>query len=60
MKGDSVMINKLISKIILDKLKQDPHCPCRIIKSNENICMCKEFRDQNVGECHCGLYYKTK
>lgn len=47
-------------KIILDKLKQDPHCPCRIIKSNENICMCKEFRNQELGECHCGLYIKTE
>ena len=24
------------------------------------ICMCKEFREQDSGECHCGLFVKTK
>lgn len=43
---------------ILSKLKLDPHCPCKINKINENICMCKEFREQESGECHCGLYRK--
>lgn len=43
---------------ILSKLKLDPHCPCRINKTNETICMCKEFREQESGECHCGLYVK--
>ena len=43
---------------ILSKLKLDPHCPCRINKTNENICMCKEFREQKSGECHCGLFIK--
>lgn len=28
--------------------------------SNDYVCMCKEFRDQEEGMCRCGLYYKTK
>ena len=36
----------------------DGYCPCRVLKIPENKCMCKEFREQESGECHCGLYYK--
>lgn len=47
-------------KHILEKLKENPHCPCRIQQVPENKCMCKEFREQKSGECHCGLYVKTE
>lgn len=36
----------------------DGYCPCRVQKIADNKCMCKEFREQESGECHCGLYYK--
>lgn len=36
----------------------DGYCPCRLQKIADNKCMCKEFREQESGECHCGLYYK--
>ena len=41
------------------------YCPCRLQKTEENKCMCKEFRDQIAdpefeGYCHCLLYYKSK
>ena len=36
----------------------DGYCPCRLTKAPETKCMCKEFRDQESGLCHCGLYYK--
>lgn len=36
------------------------YCPCRLIKNDDTKCMCKEFREQEEGECHCGLYIKTK
>ena len=41
------------------------YCPCRLEKSEDNKCMCKEFRDQIAdpnyeGYCHCLLYYKEK
>ena len=43
----------------------DGYCPCRLIKTPDTKCMCKEFRDQIEdpefeGYCHCELYYKSK
>ncbi len=38
----------------------DGYCPCRISKTIDTKCMCKEFREQEDGECHCGLYLKIK
>ena len=44
---------------IRQKLKEnDNYCPCRIEKTDDTKCMCKEFREQESGECHCGLYVK--
>lgn len=45
--------------------KRDGYCPCRIEKTEDNRCMCKEFRKQIAdpdfeGFCHCMLYYKSK
>ena len=41
------------------------YCPCRLQRTEEFKCMCKEFRDQIKdpefeGFCHCMLYYKSK
>ena len=38
----------------------DGYCPCTNIKSEDTKCMCKSFREQSEGECHCGLYIKVK
>lgn len=35
------------------------YCPCRLEKSKDTKCMCKEFREQESGMCHCGLYIKV-
>ncbi len=44
---------------IRKKLKEnDNYCPCKVDRTEENKCMCKEFREQKKGECHCGLYVK--
>ena len=50
-----------VVKEIRDGLKRTGgYCPCRIVKSEDTKCMCKEFREQTEeGECHCGLYIKT-
>jgi len=45
--------------------KKDGYCPCRVDRIEDNVCMCKEFRDQIAdpefeGYCHCMLYYKEK
>ena len=41
------------------------YCPCRLERTEENKCICKEFREQMAdpdfeGYCHCMHYYKTK
>lgn len=36
------------------------YCPCRVEHTPDTICMCKEFREQAEGMCHCGLYIKVK
>ena len=48
-----------IKKEILKALKEnDYYCPCHLEKLPETKCMCQEFRNQNSGTCHCGLYVK--
>lgn len=34
------------------------YCPCRIYRNPDTKCMCKEFREQENGICHCGLFIK--
>ena len=37
------------------------YCLCAITKTDDNKCMCKEFRElKEPGVCHCGLYEKVK
>ena len=45
--------------------EKDGYCPCRLERSEDTKCMCKEFREQIddtdfEGFCHCYLYYKEK
>lgn len=40
--------------------ENDGYCPCKLIKTPETKCMCQEFRHQEEGYCHCGLYIKEK
>ena len=40
-------------------------CPCRLERSEDTKCICREFREQIKdpdfeGYCHCFLYYKEK
>ena len=56
--------NEEVVKMIQAGVKErGGYCPCRIEKTEENKCMCKEFKDQIAdpefeGYCHCMLYYK--
>lgn len=53
--------DKELVKTIREKLKENGgFCPCRLVKNEDTKCMCKEFREQEEGECHCGLYVKIK
>ena len=57
-------------KVIVARVKEGlkakgGYCPCRLQKTEDNKCMCKEFREQIAdpnfeGYCHCLLYYKSK
>ena len=64
----SVRLNedkKLVEMLKEGLRKKDGYCPCRLEKTEENKCICKEFREQIAdpdfeGYCHCTLYYKSK
>ena len=53
-------------KNVVEEIRQalknnEGYCPCRILRTPDNKCMCKEFRDQQTeGLCHCGLYRKIR
>lgn len=38
----------------------DGYCPCKLEKTPDTKCICKEFRNQVkegiLGECHCGRW----
>ena len=47
--------------LIKTKLKEnDGYCPCSILRNEDTKCMCKEFREQDLGFCHCHLYKKVE
>lgn len=51
--------NKELVEEIKTKLKENGgFCPCRLERTPDTKCMCKEFREQESGECHCGLFIK--
>ena len=58
--------NQEIVKMVREGLqKTGGYCPCRTERTEENKCMCEEFRQQIAdpdfeGFCHCLLYYKSK
>ena len=51
-------INKELDKNYI--LYGKRYCPCAIIKDDDSVCICKEFREQEFdGPCNCGKYIKT-
>ena len=45
--------------------KTGGYCPCRFDRTEENKCVCQEFKAQIAdpefeGYCHCMLYYKER
>ena len=56
---------KIVNAIREGLIKKQGYCPCKLQKIEDNICMCREFREQIAGPnfegyCHCTLYYKEK
>lgn len=56
----SINKDKDFVKKMREKIKENSgHCPCKLEKTEDTRCMCKEFLEQQEdGWCHCGLYYK--
>ena len=58
--------DKEIVNMVKEGLKaKGGYCPCRLEKTEDTKCMCKEFHEQIEdpefeGFCHCMLYYKSK
>ena len=56
---------KVVEMIQEGLRKKGGYCPCRLEKTEENKCICQEFRQQIQdpnfeGYCHCRLYYKSR
>ena len=56
---------ELVAPIQEGLRRKEGYCPCRLERTPDTKCMCKEFRDQIAdpnfeGYCHCLLYYKSK
>ena len=53
--------DKELIDLIRQTLKQNGgYCPCALFKNEDTKCMCKDFKEQEEGVCHCGLYIKIK
>ena len=58
--------DKEIVQTVREGLKRTGgYCPCRLQRSDDTKCICKEFKEQMAdpdfeGYCHCMLYYKSK
>ncbi|MBR6701260.1 MAG: ferredoxin thioredoxin reductase catalytic beta chain [Firmicutes bacterium] len=56
--------DKMIVETVREGLKRTGgYCPCRLERTEENKCICDEFKAQIAdpefeGYCHCMLYYK--
>ncbi|MGN0726645.1 MAG: ferredoxin-thioredoxin reductase catalytic domain-containing protein, partial [Anaerovoracaceae bacterium] len=56
---------EMVARIREGLKKRGGYCPCRIEKTEDNKCICREFKEQIAdpefeGYCHCMLYYKTR
>ena len=60
MKIITVTDKEVVNDICARLKANDGYCPCASKKTPDTKCMCKAFREQDEGECHCGLYIKIK
>lgn len=51
---------ELVEEINKQLKENGGYCPCRVEKTEDTKCMCKEFREQQSGECHCGKFIKIE
>ncbi len=56
--------NEIVKSVREGLEKTEGYCPCRLERTEDTKCICKEFRAQMEdqayeGFCHCMLYYKS-
>ena len=56
---------QVVAKVKAGLERTGGYCPCRLQRTEDNKCMCQEFKmqieDPNYeGYCSCKLYYKEK
>lgn len=56
---------EIVKAVKIGLEKNGGYCPCRREHTEDNKCMCREFREQIADEnfegyCHCYLFYKEK
>ena len=56
---------ELVAQIKAGLKRKGDYCPCRLQKTEDNKCICKEFREQIAdpafeGYCHCLCITKRK
>ena len=62
--GIRINEDQSVVNAVREALKENGgYCPCRIEKTEDTKCICKDFRDkikdpEFEGYCHCTLYYK--
>ena len=50
--------NKEVKETVLAGLKRNKekygkkYCPCSLVRDEDTVCMCKEFREMEEGTCH--------
>lgn len=57
--------SEIVKTVKAGLLAKNGYCPCKREITEDNKCICKEFREQIAnpdfeGFCHCMLYYKEK
>lgn len=50
--------SELVNEVRQALAANDGYCPCKLFHTDDTKCMCRDFREQNSGQCHCGLYMK--
>lgn len=56
---DKELVDEINKKIKENEAKYGKkYCPCSLVRNDDTVCMCKEFREQKSGACHCGKYIK--
>lgn len=56
-----VTSDKTLATEIRKKIRENNgYCPCSLVKDEDHKCMCKDFIEQGLGPCHCGLYVKVE